>query len=337
MMEAVQHLPIAISNLLLGYNHSDPLLPAFSVDAHKGEFIALIGRNGVGKSTFIRTIYGVQHPLNGTITLNGISNAGIPRTQRAKLIAYVPSEQLRIPNLYISDFVALARFPHLPWPKILTVDDWSIVHSALTLVGIDHLAQKDVTAISDGERQRAMIAFALAQDSDIILMDEPTAFLDLPNKFEIVRLLAKLTQESGKTIIYSTHDLQGAIAEVDTIWLMLKQGFVSGCPEDIALNNHFQRMLGDSHMVFEKETGIFKSFRDIKKTISLQGNGEYFFWTKRMLERLGFSIGTSGDGLYRVECPQQNTKRWTIYKGSDLCHQAENLTEIARWLAKQVL
>ncbi|MDD2278481.1 MAG: ABC transporter ATP-binding protein, partial [Bacteroidales bacterium] len=130
--------PISISHLLLGYDRSNPLLPAFSVDAHKGEFIALIGRNGIGKSTFIRTIIGSQQPLEGAVNLQTLPLKKIGRTQKAKLIAYVPSEQVRIPNLFIRDFISLARFPHLGWSKSLSLSDWEVVDNALLLVGIEH-------------------------------------------------------------------------------------------------------------------------------------------------------------------------------------------------------
>lgn len=336
-MQSTDHLPIVVSNLSLGYDRAEPLLPQFSVSAQKGEFIALIGRNGVGKSTFIRTIFGVQQPLDGNIYLNGTSVISIPRSQRAKLIAYVPSEQMRIPNLFIRDFVALARYPHLAWPKVLTPKDRELVHEAIDMVGIGHLAYKDMTAISDGERQRAMIAFALAQDSQIILLDEPTAYLDLPNKFEVVRLLSQLSEQRNKTVIYSTHDLQGAISEVDTIWLLLHQGFVSGAPEDIALSNHFQQMLGESSMVFDRETGVFKSQKSLKQSISLTGTGEVHFWTKRMVERLGFAVESNNEAAYRIDSPSDDNLLWSVYHHNTLCYTAETLSNLAYWLKQHVL
>lgn len=336
-MQSTTNIPIVVSNLSLGYDSAEPLLPRFSVSAQKGEFIALIGRNGVGKSTFIRTIFGVQQPLQGNIFLNGTSVVSLQRSARAKLIAYVPSEQMRIPNLFIRDFVALARYPHLAWPKILTVKDRELVDEAIDMVGIGHLANKDMTAISDGERQRAMIAFALAQDSQIILLDEPTAYLDLPNKFEVVRLLSTLAVQKNKTVIYSTHDLQGAISEVDTIWMLLEQGFVSGAPEDIALNNHFQQMLGDSSMVFDRETGAFKSHKPLKQSISLLGTGEVHFWTKRMLERLGYSVESGTETAYRIDCPADDNLLWSVYQDNTLCHSASSLSALAQWLKQHSL
>ncbi|MDD4386075.1 MAG: ABC transporter ATP-binding protein [Bacteroidales bacterium] len=324
--------PISISHLLLGYDRSNPLLPAFSVDAHKGEFIALIGRNGIGKSTFIRTIIGSQQPLEGAVNLQTLPLKKIGRTQKAKLIAYVPSEQVRIPNLFIRDFISLARFPHLGWSKSLSLSDWEVVDNALLLVGIEHLANRDIATVSDGERQRAMIAFALAQDSNIILLDEPTAFLDLPNKFEMVRLLSNLARNQRKTIIYSTHDLQGAITEADTIWMMLDTGFISGCPEDIVLNSHFDKLLGNSHIVFERETGVFKNHRKAIDEIALEGQDDALFWTKKMLERLGYTITAKPKSGLRVECLKDNRHSWKVYTNGILHFEAYSLTELSKRL-----
>lgn len=324
--------PISISNLSLGYGKNNPLLPAFSVDAHKGEFIALVGRNGIGKSTFIRTIIGSQQPLDGAINLLGAPIKKIGRAQRAKLIAYVPSEQVRIPNLYIRDFVSLARFPHLSWSKSLSLSDWNVVDNSLLLVGIEHLVNRDIATVSDGERQRAMIAFALAQDSSIILLDEPTAFLDLPNKFEMVRLLSNLARNQQKTIIYSTHDLQGAITEADTIWMMLESGFISGCPEDIVLNNHFDKLLGNSQIIFERETGAFKNYRKSTDEIALTGQDEAFFWTKKMLERLGYTITAKPKGGIKIDCLSTNKHVWKVYIDNILQFEALSLTELSHGL-----
>ena len=327
--------PISISKILLGYNPLNPLLPAFSVNAPKGELIALIGRNGIGKSTLIRTIIGEQMPLSGTVCLNGVPLKRWSRRQRAKLIAYVPSEQVRIPNLFIRDFVALARFPYLGWPKSLSSNDWDMVDQSLMLVGIDHLANRDISTVSDGERQRAMIAFALAQNSDIILLDEPTAFLDLPNKYEVVRLLSNLARSHQKTIIYSTHDLQGAISEVDTLWMMLDSGFVFGAPEDIAFSNKFGKLLEKSELSFDTKTGLFNNQREHTKPIALEGQGNLLFWTQRLVERLGFVSTEQVKSEYSISCkPLSSGNCWEVYQHGALISKVNTLTELGVLLRK---
>jgi iron complex transport system ATP-binding protein len=181
-----------------------------------------------------------------------------------------------------------------------------------------------------------MIAFALAQDTKIILLDEPTAFLDLPNKFEMVRLLSQLARNQSKTIIYSTHDLQGAMGESDMVWMMLTSGFVSGAPEDLAINKHFQHLLINTDVVFETQTGLFKNYRRHNKEIALEGQGDSLIWTRRLLERLGYNVVRNETVNLKVSiCTEDNTYYWEITDKGNLISRVENLTDLASKL-KQI-
>jgi iron complex transport system ATP-binding protein len=324
-------ISISIKDVELGYSPNNPLLPKFSADAHLGELIALVGRNGIGKSTLLRSVVGLQTPLSGEILVEGKRSTSLVRKQRAKALSYVPAEPVRVANLYIRDFVAVGRFPHLSWSRALSPTDWEMVDYALKLVGIEHLAHRDITTVSDGERQRAMIAFALAQDTRIIILDEPTAFLDLPNKFEMVRLLSHLAHTKGKTIIYSTHDLQGAIHEADTIWMMLCSGFAAGAPEDLALSNSFQHLLADTQVVFDGELGLFRNRREPGKSVALEGQGSVRLWTARMLERIGFSTDNSELARYKVTCIAENSIHyWLLTENQNLVFKTSSLGELAK-------
>ncbi|MDY0255133.1 MAG: ABC transporter ATP-binding protein [Tenuifilaceae bacterium] len=324
-------ISISIKDVELGYSPSNPLLPKFSVDAHLGELIALVGRNGIGKSTLLRSIIGLQQPLCGEIQVEGTRSSALMRKQRAKALSFVPADPVRVANLYIRDFVAVGRFPHLNWSRALSPSDWEMVDYALTLVGINHLAHRDITTVSDGERQRAMIAFALAQDTRIIILDEPTAFLDLPNKFEMVRLLSNLAHTKGKTIVYSTHDLQGAIHEADTIWMMLNSGLASGAPEDLALSNSFQNLLADTHVVFDGDSGLFRNYRKPTRYVALEGNGNVRLWTARMLERIGFDTENPPLASVKVNCvTDNNSPCWMVTEGENLVFKAYSLGDLAK-------
>ncbi len=324
---------VKINEVKLGYSPADPIFRKFSIDAFPGELVALVGRNGIGKSTLIKTINGLLRPLSGSVEVMGTNIAYMHRHKRSRVLSYVPSEPVRVPNLCIRDFVAVARFPYVGWSNSLSSGDWEMVHYALSLVGIEHLAHRDITTVSDGERQRAMIAFALAQDTKVILLDEPTAFLDLPNKYEMVRLLSHLANHKQKAIIYSTHDLQGAINEADIIWMMLESGFVSGAPEDLALSKQFDKLLANTQVEFDTKTGQFKNARALDKEISLEGSGEALIWTQRMLQRLGYQAITSNDCKLKVVCSKVDDGfEWTVLDNDIPVLKLTSIAELSRKL-----
>jgi iron complex transport system ATP-binding protein len=240
-----------------------------------------------------------------------------------------------VPNLTVKEFVALGRFPFKVWNDSFTDKDWSAVRRAISLVGINHLTEKDITEVSDGERHRSMIALALAQNADIILLDEPTAFLDLPNKFEMVRLLAQLAHDEGKSIIYSTHDLQVAIHEADNIWMMLDSCLVSGAPEDLILANQFDSLLSDTSVVFDTLNGVFKNKRVAKGEITIVGEGIETNWTIKMLERIGYSIAQGNPCRLKVVCKSTHIPmEWDVYENQVLVDSATNLLNLAAILKR---
>ncbi|MFP4557630.1 MAG: ABC transporter ATP-binding protein [Bacteroidales bacterium] len=331
MYNSINISTVSIDNLGIGYDPSNYLLPKFSVDAHQGELIALVGRNGIGKSTLLRTIMGLHVPFEGGVSITGKSVKGLLRKERSRLLSFVPADTVKIPNLFIRDFIALSRFPYTGWSRKLSVADWDMVDFALQQVGISHLSHRDITTASDGERQRAMIAFALAQDAKIILLDEPTAYLDLPNKYEVVHLLSQLAHSRNKTIIYSTHDLQGAISEADNIWMMLDTGFVAGAPEDIALSNGFNQFLANTNMMFDTSLGLFKNQRNPEKSIAIEGQGDALLWTKRLAERLGFACVERSNAEIMVSCSKtDNGSLWEVYQQNGLVTKVHSLTELGQ-------
>ena len=326
---------IEIVDALLGYTVQNPIFPRFTVEGHAGELIAIIGRNGVGKSTLLRALAGQQPLLSGIVNIMGMPLGELSRRQRAKYISFVPADPVRVANLRVRDFVATARFPYSGWAGGLSPDDWQVVDESLTMVGIDHIAHRDIMTISDGERQRAMIAFALAQDTQIILLDEPTAFLDLPNKFEVVRLLSQLAKSQGKTIIYPTHDLQGAMGEADMVWMMLPGGLVHGAPEDLALNSHFRQLLDNTQVRFDVRSGTFQNYRQYHYKIAIEGEGDGLTWTRRLVERLGFEVvdAVSIGLMVRIIVGKEGSN-WEIVKNGETVFTANSLTELAKNLSE---
>lgn len=327
---------LSVHNLNVGYSNTIDRRTVYgpiSLSISRGEIIAIVGRNGIGKSTLLRTLAGLQPPISGSIEVNGQPLLALHRKTRAKSISFVPSDSVMVPNLTVKEFVALGRFPFKSWNDSFTETDWNAVHMAISLVGINHLTEKDITEVSDGERHRSMIALALAQNTEIILLDEPTAFLDLPNKFEMVRLLAQLAHNEGKSIIYSTHDLQVAIHEADTIWMMLDSGLVSGAPEDLIISNQFDDLLHNTNVVFDSSLGVFKNKRITSREITLEGEGTQAEWTQRMLERIGFSAHQSNQYKLRVVCKTYNGSRlWEVFEHKNFVATATSLKELANLL-----
>jgi iron complex transport system ATP-binding protein len=285
---------LEIKNLEIGYPVSKgsffSLFSGINLTANKGELIAIVGKNGVGKSTLLRSIAGLQHSKNGQVTISNKLIGNYSRSEFAGLVSFVSTEIIHVNNLRVFDLVALGRFPHTNWFGKLEAKDIVAVNNALEMVGMKSFANKNINEISDGERQRVMIARTLAQDTQIIILDEPTAFLDLPNKYEIVHLLNNLAKTEGKTIIFSTHDLNIAIQEVDKIWLMLADGVKEGAPEDLILNETFNHLFEHTRLNFDIVKGDFKMKRKNIQKIGLIGEGIYYTWTKKALERLGYSV-----------------------------------------------
>lgn len=280
-------------DISIGYLHqSKPkvLMEQISVSADEGEMVALIGSNGSGKSTLLRSLCRLQPVFKGEICYNSQSINSYHRTELALLLGFVPTEQVNIPNLSVYQLVSLGRYPHTNIMGNLTSDDKQIIENSIEMVGLQHLSHKLITEISDGERQRVLIARALAQDTSIIILDEPTAFLDLPHKFEIVHLLKKLAHEQNKIIIFSTHDLNIALSEADKIWLMFNNSIVEGAPEDLILKHYFNKFF-DGKLLFDVSGNTYKTEKFYTDYVKLMG-GDVFqqLCVIKALERIGIGV-----------------------------------------------
>ena len=245
-----------------------------NVQLHQGEFACLLGPNGAGKSTLIKTLSGFIPKIKGTIKVDGRELHSYKRNQLAKVVSVVLTERLLVSNMTVFDLVALGRIPYTDFFGTVSKKDKLKVLQAIDDVGLHGFANRQLVCMSDGERQKAMIAKALVQDTSLIILDEPTAFLDLPSKIEIVQLLKKLAREKNKGILLSTHDLDLALQLADKIWL-LAQGrqLEDGIPEDLVLANGFRRFFEKEGILFDNERGAFKVEQEQLKTIRVVGKG----------------------------------------------------------------
>ena len=201
---------IRLDNISLSYG-SRTILRDVSLHLAAGEFCALVGRNGAGKSTLLKAL-----TSNDNTLVDGTPLGALTPEKLAQKVAIVTTERIRIENLLVEDLVAMGRAPYTNWVGHLQDIDREIVSKAIEAVGMGDFAKRDTSSLSDGELQRAMIARAIAQQTPIILLDEPTAFLDIPTRFEVCRLLADLAHKEGKTIIFSTHDIDSALPVCDS-------------------------------------------------------------------------------------------------------------------------
>jgi iron complex transport system ATP-binding protein len=265
-----------------------------TLSLQSGQLACLLGPNGAGKSTLMRSIAGMQKPLAGHVSLNGMDAHQLPPRELAQRLSIVLTERPNLGLLNGYALVALGRHPYTDWMGRLSQYDEDIVRWAVDAVGATDLAEQPVMELSDGQRQKLMIARALAQETDLILLDEPTAYLDLPRRVEIMALLRYLAHETGRAILISTHDLDLALRSADVLWLMSGGAVRTGSPEDLVLNGAFEAAFHSEGVTFDRATGTFSLGEAHRATLRLQGDGIVAVWTRRALERAGYQVSDHG-------------------------------------------
>lgn len=329
---------LSFESLLIGYSSGRSrtiLLPPLSACAFQGELVAIIGQNGIGKSTLLRTIAGLHNSLGGSININGKIINSYSRMDFARTTGYISTEPVRVTNMKVYDLVALGRYPHTGWLGKVEPEDHATIMEAINKAGLKSYVNRYITELSDGERQRAMIARVLAQDTDLLIMDEPTAFLDIKSKYEIVHLLHDLSKNRSKTIIFTTHDHNIAVSEADKIWLILKDSFIEGAPEDLILNGAFNRLFQDSLVRFNQEEGSFSFRKEFKGSINIFGDGIARIWTEKALNRAGYAVSES-DAELKVEITSGDSGwNWMLEKDS-VKKVFSSVYDLITWLSDTV-
>ena len=225
----------------------------------KGELTCLLGANGVGKSTLLRTLSAFQPMTAGEVLIEGHDMTSFSDKEMSRLIGVVLTEKPDVRNMRVRELVSLGRSPYTGFWGTYSKEDLKIVDEAISLVGIDMLSRRMVHTLSDGERQKVMIAKALAQQTPVIYLDEPTAFLDYPSKVEVLQLLRRISREAGKTIFLSTHDVELALQLADTVWLMShEEGMTIGTPRQLAQQGALSRFIEREGITFDTETLTIK-------------------------------------------------------------------------------
>lgn len=310
-----------LSNVSIGYPAKKGAVivqSGLTLSAEKGELIVLIGKNGCGKSTLLRSIAHLQPIFQGEIFLNNENLLEIPPKRRARLLSVVLTEQQPVASFTVRELISIGRDPYTGWLGSLSDEDNIVISEALEMACLHGFEGRNIYELSDGERQRVFIARALAQDTPVILLDEPTSHLDLPNRINILLLLQKLARETGKTIFISTHELETAIQVADKLWLMEKgKGVTVGVPEDMVLNGSFDKVFRHRSYVFDKEYGSFVVQKQLDKFITTRvknPDGLMARWTTKALSRKGYKI--TEDAKLELSVDEEN-RCWTVMNGSE--------------------
>jgi iron complex transport system ATP-binding protein len=288
-------------------------LPELTIKA--GQLICLLGPNGSGKSTLLRTLAGLQPVLGGAVEIGG--RTGLTPAELARQVSLVLTERVGGNNLTVASLVALGRYPWSGWLGILAEADKRAIRQAVAAVDIDPLLDRKVHTLSDGESQKAMLARALAQDTPILMLDEPTAHLDLPSRIRLMRLLHRLAREMNKGILLSTHELDLALQVADEVWLLQSAGPLhTGAPEDLVLDGVFESVFEKEEVSFDRATGVFRIHPEGGRTLRLTGSGPAAFWTRRALQRQGFSV-VSGEAPVHIDIQEeQGRPLWVLQSGA---------------------
>ncbi|MCK0124270.1 ABC transporter ATP-binding protein [Gelidibacter sp. F2691] len=261
MSKQQHHMVLETKNLSVGYTSkkgTQVIADGINIALHKGELVGLVGANGIGKSTLLRTLTTVQKPLEGAIYINSKAISDYASVELAKQLSLVLTEPIASKNLSVFELVALGRQPYTNWVGNLSDTDLKIIEQTLQQTNIIALRDKKCFELSDGQLQKVMIARALAQDTDLIILDEPTTHLDMYHKAYILKLLQKLAQETGKTILFSSHEIDLAIQLCDTMIVMSNTEVVSGTPCQLIANGTFNTLFPEDLIAFDQTTGSFK-------------------------------------------------------------------------------
>ena len=313
----MKNATICLNDLSIGYvgkKKTTTVANGINAKIYGGELTCLLGANGAGKSTLLRTLSAFQPPLGGSIEIMGKQLTDYTDKQLAKTIGVVLTERCELRNMTVHELVGMGRSPYTGFWGTLGKDDNRIVDESIALVGIEAFKERMVQNLSDGERQKVMIAKALAQQTPIIFLDEPTAFLDYPSKIEILHLLHKLSKQMQKTIFLSTHDLELALQIADNVWLMDKQnGVVTGMPEDLSIEGSLNGFFKRKGVTFDSATGLFRIDNSYSRQICLKGEGCKYAMVQKALRRNGVYASNEVESALKI-IADDNSKGYVIYK-----------------------
>jgi iron complex transport system ATP-binding protein len=300
---------VKIESLSIGYRkgyNRRVLHNSLNSSAGAGELVVVIGRNGAGKSTLLKTIAGIIPPLEGSVNIKGKNIKAFSRYQMARTSGYISTEKIHVDNLRVAELVALGRFPYTDWTGRLDAESIRIINESISSTGIEHLRDRYVSELSDGERQRAMIARVLAQNTEIMLLDEPFAFLDLTSRYELLHLLVKLARD-GKAVILTSHDYEIALNHSDKLWILDQRGLSEGSPEDLLIRGIPEQLFESDAGSFDPVNTIFRMHPSGSGSVYISGESPLKNWILKAFRRAGFTESVSMTDPYLEIVPGTET------------------------------
>lgn len=307
---------IETKSLAIGYpKRNGKKIVAENINAgiYEGELTCLLGANGIGKSTLLRTLSAFQPKLGGEIWIEGKEIKEYTDKELSRVISVVLTDRIDVRNMTAEEVIGLGRSPYTDFWGALTHEDKEIIAHATSLIKIGHLAKRMIHTLSDGERQKVMIAKALVQETPVIFLDEPTAFLDFPSKVEIMQLLHQLSRETHKTIFLSTHDLELALQIADKLWVMSSEGVTIGTPEDLSLNGDLSKFFHCKGITFDIESGLFRVDNTCTRQLKLMGKGQKYTMARKALQRNGILANAHINSEVYIEVDNTALGGFTIH------------------------
>ncbi|MCF6279314.1 MAG: ABC transporter ATP-binding protein [Flavobacteriaceae bacterium] len=254
MENNAKHIILNIKKLTIGYSSKkleSVVARGINIEVNEPKLICLVGKNGIGKSTLLRTLSGVQPKLSGEIIIRNKNLNTYSSNDLSRIMSLVLTEKLPESNLTVFELIALGRQPYTNWIGSLSQTDIEKINEAMQLTNIEHLSDRKYFELSDGQLQKVLISRALAQDTDIIILDEPTAHLDVQHKMETFLLLKELVDDFGKTIIISTHEIHLAIQSANELWLMTEDEIICGNPQKLIKNESIEKLFSSDKIEFD--------------------------------------------------------------------------------------
>lgn len=333
-MNGKNEILLSAENLRVGYllgKKEIKVCDGMNFELKRGELVALLGPNGAGKSTLLRTLSSSLQPLSGNVYYSGRLLKNISQRDLSRKISVVLTDHTQAGGLTVSELVSLGRQPYTGFFGRLKARDLRLVDEAINSVGLSFKSNSYMAELSDGERQKAMIAKALVQETDVLLLDEPAAFLDVASKLELMALLRQIAVERNCAVLFSSHDVEQALTLSDKLWLMGRDGLLCGCTEDMVLQGHLSDLFRSNNVRFDIGSGVYRLCSDTSARVSVKAQDLcLLFWAKNALLRNGYGIT---DGLaveFAIDLKAKDSIEIKTKNSIVVCKSFEEMLETIR-------